>query len=169
MESKMYFWAKTVRDAQGRQLDQPGISVRDHCLNVGCVADVLLELPVGQLNAPRPMVHVSSFALSFPLGRSPAAKSLWRTAKHILQRNCQTSLVFFQRLVEEVIQRAARAGVLFHLLIPDVVFALVEPLRKLPKFFALEVLDGGLDFPQRSHEHIVRFLLWMLNFEPKWH
>jgi len=32
------FWAKTLPDGQ------PGISVRDHCLNVGCVADALLNL-----------------------------------------------------------------------------------------------------------------------------
>jgi len=31
-------WAKTTEDGQ------PGISVRDHCLNVGCVAEALLEL-----------------------------------------------------------------------------------------------------------------------------
>lgn len=31
-------WAKTTSDGQ------PGISVRDHCLNVGCVAEALLEL-----------------------------------------------------------------------------------------------------------------------------
>jgi hypothetical protein len=35
-----YFWAKTTEDGQ------PGISVRDHCLNVGCVAEALiLALP----------------------------------------------------------------------------------------------------------------------------
>ena len=35
------FWAKTLPDGS------PGISVRDHCLNVGCVAEALLaELPV---------------------------------------------------------------------------------------------------------------------------
>ena len=32
----MNFWAKTTHDAQ------PGISVRDHCLNVGCVAQALV-------------------------------------------------------------------------------------------------------------------------------
>src|SRR5271165_5728185 len=31
-------WAKTTRDGK------PGISVRDHCLNVGCVADALIGL-----------------------------------------------------------------------------------------------------------------------------
>ena len=31
-------WAKTTKDGK------PGISVRDHCLNVGCVAEALLEL-----------------------------------------------------------------------------------------------------------------------------
>src|SRR6266702_7915074 len=29
-------WAKTTKDGQ------PGISVRDHCLNVGCVAEALI-------------------------------------------------------------------------------------------------------------------------------
>src|SRR5437899_5301320 len=33
----MHFWAKTTPDGQ------PGISVRDHCLNVGCVAEALIE------------------------------------------------------------------------------------------------------------------------------
>jgi CRISPR-associated endonuclease/helicase Cas3 len=32
-----YFWAKT------NQHDEPGISVRDHCLNVGCVAEALIQ------------------------------------------------------------------------------------------------------------------------------
>lgn len=32
-----YFWAKTLDG------DTPGISVRDHCLNVGCVAEALIE------------------------------------------------------------------------------------------------------------------------------
>src|SRR5450759_1896923 len=31
-------WAKTTADGR------PGISVRDHCLNVGCIAEALLEL-----------------------------------------------------------------------------------------------------------------------------
>jgi CRISPR-associated endonuclease/helicase Cas3 len=35
-------WAKTTKDAQGREI--PGINVRDHCLNVGCVAEALLNL-----------------------------------------------------------------------------------------------------------------------------
>lgn len=33
----MHFWAKTTPDGQ------PGIAVRDHCLNVGCVAETLLS------------------------------------------------------------------------------------------------------------------------------
>ncbi len=32
----VHFWAKTTKDGQ------PGISVRDHCLNVGCVAEALI-------------------------------------------------------------------------------------------------------------------------------
>lgn len=38
-------WAKTLSDGS------PGISVRDHCLNVGCVAEALLELLPAQLKA----------------------------------------------------------------------------------------------------------------------
>lgn len=41
-------WAKTLPDGQ------PGISVRDHCLNVGCVAQALLELMPSQLRALLP-------------------------------------------------------------------------------------------------------------------
>ncbi len=45
-------WAKTTKDAQGREV--PGINVRDHCLNVGCVAEALLELLPQQLKALLP-------------------------------------------------------------------------------------------------------------------
>lgn len=38
-----YYWAKTTKD------NRPGISVRDHCLNVGCVAEALLNLLPRQL------------------------------------------------------------------------------------------------------------------------
>src|ERR1051325_11024725 len=31
-------WAKTTKD------NKPGINVRDHCLNVGCVAEALVKL-----------------------------------------------------------------------------------------------------------------------------
>jgi len=40
-------WAKTTKDAEGREV--PGINVRDHCLNVGCVAEALLNLLPQQL------------------------------------------------------------------------------------------------------------------------
>ena len=36
-EDSVYFWAKTTQEGQ------PGISVRDHCLNVGCVAAALQD------------------------------------------------------------------------------------------------------------------------------
>lgn len=48
------FWAKTVRNEEGEEV--PGLSVFDHCLNVGCVAEALIAalpsavralLPVG--------------------------------------------------------------------------------------------------------------------------
>lgn len=38
MGPRYEFWAKTVADGK------PGISVRDHCLNVGCVAEALFHL-----------------------------------------------------------------------------------------------------------------------------
>ncbi len=42
------FWAKTTR--MGNALEVPGISVHDHCLNVGCVAEALIcGLPRGVL------------------------------------------------------------------------------------------------------------------------
>jgi CRISPR-associated endonuclease/helicase Cas3 len=37
-----YFWAKTIEEKDGKQV--PGISVFNHCLNVGCVAERLLDL-----------------------------------------------------------------------------------------------------------------------------
>jgi len=52
----MQFWAKTVAGVNGQ--DIPGISVHDHCLNVGCVAEQLYDalspgakalLPVGSV------------------------------------------------------------------------------------------------------------------------
>jgi CRISPR-associated endonuclease/helicase Cas3 len=45
-------WAKTTKDAEGRQVT--GINVRDHCLNVGCVAEALIELLPAQLKALLP-------------------------------------------------------------------------------------------------------------------
>src|SRR5437899_8733837 len=39
-------WAKTTEDGS------PGINVRDHCLNVGCVAEALLALLPPQLQDP---------------------------------------------------------------------------------------------------------------------
>lgn len=41
-------WAKTTKD------NRPGINVRDHCLNVGCVAEALIELLPQQLRALLP-------------------------------------------------------------------------------------------------------------------
>jgi CRISPR-associated endonuclease/helicase Cas3 len=35
-QNGIHFWAKTTKDGQ------PGISVRDHCFNVGCIADAIL-------------------------------------------------------------------------------------------------------------------------------
>ena len=45
-----YFWAKTLKDAQGPELGM-GISVRDHCLNVGCVGEAMAaRLPVSPVD-----------------------------------------------------------------------------------------------------------------------
>lgn len=45
MDCTVHFWAKTYRakDKHGVEADLPGISVRDHCLNVGCVAEALIK------------------------------------------------------------------------------------------------------------------------------
>jgi CRISPR-associated endonuclease/helicase Cas3 len=42
-------WAKTTKD------NRPGINVRDHCLNVGCVAEALIELLPQQLRVLLPL------------------------------------------------------------------------------------------------------------------
>jgi CRISPR-associated endonuclease/helicase Cas3 len=50
-------WAKTTEDGQ------PGINVRDHCLNVGCVAEALLELLPLALRSMLPPGSVTLAAL----------------------------------------------------------------------------------------------------------
>ena len=50
-------WAKTLLDGR------PGISVRDHCLNVGCVAEVLLELLPARLRSLLPPAAATLAAL----------------------------------------------------------------------------------------------------------
>ena len=50
------FWAKTVND-------QPGISVRDHCLNVGCVAEALVSRLPAHVQALLPQGAVTLAAL----------------------------------------------------------------------------------------------------------
>ncbi len=51
------FWAKTTREGN------PGISVRDHCLNVSCVAECLLSFLPSQLKALAPHGAVTLAAL----------------------------------------------------------------------------------------------------------
>ena len=41
--NEVHFWAKTTKDGR------PGISVHDHCLNVGCVAEALIAALPDQL------------------------------------------------------------------------------------------------------------------------
>jgi len=50
-------WAKTTKEGK------PGITVRDHCLNVGCVAEALLSLLPSQLEALVPHGAVTLAAL----------------------------------------------------------------------------------------------------------
>lgn len=40
--AEVHFWAKTTPAGKPGHGDEPGISVRDHCLNVGCVAEALV-------------------------------------------------------------------------------------------------------------------------------
>ena len=51
------FWAKTTREGK------PGISVRDHCLNVGCVAESLLSFLPSQFEALVPHGAITLAAL----------------------------------------------------------------------------------------------------------
>ena len=46
------FWAKTYINDIGREM--PGISVRDHCVNVGCVAEAVIELLIPQVRTLLP-------------------------------------------------------------------------------------------------------------------
>ena len=57
------FWAKTIKDANRAEV--PGISVRDHCLNVGCVA-VAKQVHLG-LNCHSGEVHHELVALALRL------------------------------------------------------------------------------------------------------
>ena len=51
------FWAKTLQDGR------PGISVRDHCLNVGCVAEALINAVLPAVRALLPNGVVTLAAL----------------------------------------------------------------------------------------------------------
>jgi CRISPR-associated endonuclease/helicase Cas3 len=55
------FWAKTIRDERGQEV--PGISVRDHCLNVGSVAQTILEKLPNQVKTLLPGDNGSSAAV----------------------------------------------------------------------------------------------------------
>jgi CRISPR-associated endonuclease/helicase Cas3 len=55
--SMISFWAKTLQDGR------PGISVRDHCLNVGCVAEALIAALLPAVRALLPKGAVTLAAL----------------------------------------------------------------------------------------------------------
>lgn len=52
-----YFWAKTIGE------NESGLSVRDHCLNVGCVAEALIERAGETLRALLPKGSATLAAL----------------------------------------------------------------------------------------------------------
>jgi CRISPR-associated endonuclease/helicase Cas3 len=54
---ELYFWAKTTHDGQ------PGISVYDHCLNVGCVAEALINQLPGSVRDLLPQGAITLAAL----------------------------------------------------------------------------------------------------------
>jgi CRISPR-associated endonuclease/helicase Cas3 len=57
MPRDKHYWAKTTKN------NKPGISVRDHCLNVGCVAEALIELLPEQLQKLLPASAATLAAL----------------------------------------------------------------------------------------------------------
>ena len=158
--ANIHFWAKTTEDGQ------PGISVRDHCLNVGCVAEAVGERSADQLKVERAPTRELSFATGFPSGRSTPPRGHWQATKNVLQGHRQTRLVLLHRLLGQSIQWAAGTGVLFHFLVPNIVLLFVEPLRQFPKFLARELLDGGFDFRQRFHDRMLIAFLSPLNGQP---
>jgi CRISPR-associated endonuclease/helicase Cas3 len=60
IDSSLQFWAKTIEDGQ------PGISVRDHCLNVGAVCRMML---VGGVPSGVPSTFVVWLAASHDIGK----------------------------------------------------------------------------------------------------
>jgi CRISPR-associated endonuclease/helicase Cas3 len=56
-------WAKTTEDGR------PGISVRDHCLNVGCVAETLLKVLSVELQRKLPQTGVATLAALHDVGK----------------------------------------------------------------------------------------------------
>lgn len=81
---QVHFWAKTTANGE------PGISVRDHCLNVGCVAEALLDLLPARLKQLFPR-GVATLAALHDIGKvSPGFQAkcdAWRVRYGIqLQR-----------------------------------------------------------------------------------
>ena len=140
------FWAKTIVG------DKPGISVRDHCSNVGGVAQVMFHLlpkPLQDLLPPGVItlaalhdvakllaVHstrsrtAADDSLLFPLIGFSSTLDLAQATAHILHRHRQTRLVLFDRLPEQCVQRSARTRILLHLPIPHLILPAVEPFRE---------------------------------------
>ena len=73
----MYFWAKTIDGAR------PGISVRDHCVNVGCVAEAVVSMLTESVRGLFPPGAVT-LAASHDVGKITlgfqAKSSPWRAA-----------------------------------------------------------------------------------------
>src|SRR5687767_6733085 len=75
-------WAKTMKDAQGREV--PGINVRDHCFNVGCVAEALMELLPAQLKSLLPR-GAATLAALHDIGK--VSPGFQKKSSHWLLRN----------------------------------------------------------------------------------
>ena len=78
-------WAKTIN---GRPDDPPGILVRDHCLNVGCVAEALLALFPPQLTALLPS-GATTLAALHDIGKvSPGFQQKCEKVATVIQTPC---------------------------------------------------------------------------------
>jgi CRISPR-associated endonuclease/helicase Cas3 len=160
-------WAKTTQDGK------PGISVRDHCLNVGCVAEALLALlpphlhqliPLGaaslaalhDVGKVSPGFQVKSEAWLAQCGlRDRAVKESWciRESDHarISQFTVQESLGSPQ------LHRWAAAVGAHHGRIKEVRVQVCEPWEEQRRRLAEELIREFGPLPDRPHEDAI---LW---------
>ena len=60
--------------------------------------------------------------------------------------------------------QAARFGICFHLLVPFVVEAVLQPRVELEKLLARQAFDGGFDFLNGAHDE----MFIRMDFDGKW-